>query len=240
MFERFLAEADKHRVGSCLTVLRRHGVANWVLTGGVAIEMRLVERGGPVELRALNDIDFATASFDTVPNTLGNIFLVRHVHPFDPPNKIIAQFVSSALVLRIDVFRTDPDVINRADSIETEFGIVRVVSLDDLIARAARLALPLANRQSVPSKHARDFLRLASIANLESAERAWPQHRRVGDPESFRDVASLLRDVIPRSADFLMSPTYSQDAPEDCTRCAAVEGLELASPDAIRSILGHC
>jgi hypothetical protein len=240
MFERFLAEADVKRVGACLTTLRKHGIAQWALTGGIAIELRIIERGGEVEIRSLNDLDFATTSFDTIPNTLGIEFLVRHVHPFDPPDKIIAQFVSSELALRVDVFRTHQEVMNRANPVLTEFGAIHVLSIDDLVARAARLTLPLACRRSVPSKHASDFLRLISVANLEDAERAWPQHRRAGDPESFRNAATLLREVIPQSADLLTSPAYSQNVSEDCSRCAAVEGLELANRDAILSVLGYC
>jgi hypothetical protein len=240
MFERFLAEADVQRVGACLTTLRRHGVAAWALTGGIAIELRLIERGGEVEIRSLNDLDFATTSFDSIPNTLGSEFLVRHVHPFDLPDKIIAQFVSSELVLRVDVFMTHQEVMNRAYPVLTEFGAIHVLSFDDLIARAARLTLPLAYRRPVLSKHASDYLRLISVANVEDAERAWPQHRRACDPESFLTAATQLRDLIPHNADLLMSPTYSQNVSEGCPRCAAVEGLELANRDAILSVLGYC
>jgi hypothetical protein len=240
VFERFLAEADVRRVGTCLATLQRHGVAEWALTGGVAIELRLIELSGEVETRSLNDLDFATASFDTVPNTLGTEFLVRHVHPFDPPDKIIAQFVSSELVLRVDVFRTHPEVMDRANPVQTEFGPVYTVSLDDLVARAARLTLPLADRQPVLSKHASDFLRLVKVANLEGAEQAWPQHRRVGDPETFQEAATVLREVIPNSTDLLKCPANSQNVSEHCSRCAGVEGLELANREVILSVLGYC
>ena len=241
MFERFLAEADVRRVGVCFATLRRHGVTEWALTGGVAIELRLIERGIQGELRSLNDLDFATTSFDSVPNTLGTVFLIRHVHPLDPPDKIIAQFVSSELALRVDVFRTAQEVMNRAHPVQTEFGAIHAVSFDDLVARATRLTLPLVDRQPVLSKHARDFLRLVEVANLEDAERAWTQHRRVGDSESFRMAATLLREVIPYSADLLMSPTYSQNVSEEvCCRCTAVDGLGLANPEAILSVLGYC
>ena len=240
MFERFLAEADVRRVGECLATLRRHGVALWALTGGVALELRLIERDGQVALRSLNDLDFATASFDTIPNSLGTEFLVRHVHRFEPPDKIIAQFVSSELVLRVDVFRTHPEVMNRASSVQTEFGTVHAVSLGDLVARAACLTLPLADRQPVSSKHASDFLRLLKAANLEEAERAWPQHRRLGDPGSFRNAATLLREVIPKSTDLLTTPAYSKDVSEHCSRCTIVEGLELTNREVILSVLGYC
>lgn len=240
MFEHFLAEADVRRVGACLAMLRRCEVTGWALTGSVAIDLRLIEKGNQVRRRALNDLDFATPSFDTVPNTLGTVFLFRHLHPFDPPNKVIAQFVSSELALRVDVFRTHPEVMNRARSVQTEFGAIHTLSLADLIARAARLALPLADRQPVLSKHARDFLRLAKVANFEDVEHAWPEHRRMGDPESFQETATLLQQVVSQSSDLLVSPTYSQKVSGLCSRCAPVDGLELANPEAILSILGYC
>jgi hypothetical protein len=240
VFERFLAEADVRRVGTCLATLQRHGVAEWALTGGVAIELRLIELSGEVETRSLNDLDFATASFDTVPNTLGTEFLVRHVHPFDPPDKIIAQFVSSELVLRVDVFRTRQEVMDRASAVQTEFGPVHSVSLDDLVARLARLTLPLADRQPVLSKHASDFLRLVEVANLEGAEQAWPQHRRVSDPETFQKAAAVLREIIPNSTHLLKKPANPQNVSEHCSRCASIEGLELANREVILSLLGYC
>lgn len=240
MFKHFLSEADVRRVGACFAALQRCEVNEWALTGSLAMELRLIERGDQVGSRALNDLDFATTSFETVPNTLGTEFLVRHVHPFDPPNKMIAQFVSREFSLRLDVFRTVPEVMNRANWVQTEFGAIHTLSFDDLIARAARLTLPLCQRQPVLSKHAHDFLRLAKVANLEDAERAWPQHRRVGDPESFQKAARLLLHIVPHCADLLMNPKHSNNVSEVCSRCAAVDGLELANPEAILSILGYC
>jgi hypothetical protein len=78
------------------------------------------------------------------------------------------------------------------------------------------------------------------MATAEGAERAWPQHRRVGAPESFREAATMLRELIPHSADLLMSPVYSQNVSEHCSRCAAIDGLKLANPEEIGSILGYC
>lgn len=240
MFEHFLADADVRRIGACFAMLRRCEVTQWALAGSVAVDLRLIEQGNQVRLRALNDLDFVTSSFRAVPNTLGTAFLVRHLHPFDPPNKVIAQFVSSELALRVDVFRTHPEVLSRARSMQTEFGPILTLSFGDLIAHAARLALPLSHRQPVFSKHASDFLRLAKLPNLEDAEQAWPEHRRVGDPESFQEAFTLLQRVVPESADLLMSPTYSQNVSGVCSRCAAVDGLELANPETILSILGYC
>lgn len=153
---------------------------------------------------------------------------------------MIAQFVSSALALRVDVFRTHPEVLHRANPVQTEFGPIHTVSLDDLVARAARLTLPLADRQPVLSKHASDFLRLVKAVNLEDAEQAWAQHRRVSDPETFQKAATVLREVIPNSTDLLKSPANSQNVSEHCSRCASVEGLELANREVILSVLGYC
>ncbi len=240
MLGRFLAKADVQRVRACFTTLRHHGIEKWALTGRAAIESRLIERGLDAETRPLNDLDFVTTSFDLIPNTLGTDFLVRHVHPLDPPDKIIAQFVSAQLALRVDVFRTSAEVMNHAHPVQTEFGAIPAVSLEDLVARAVRLTLPLIDSRPVPAKHASDLLRLLQVADAAEGERAWPRHRRTGDPESFRDAAALLREIISHRSDLLITPAYSRNPGERCSRCADVEGLELADPAVILSILGYC
>ena len=240
MFERLLSKGDAQRVGSCLTTLQDHGIAKWALAGSVAIGLRLAERGVDAEARSLNDLDFVTASFDEIPRSLGTDFLVRHVHPLDPPDRTIAQFVSSPLVLRVDVFRAHPEVMNRATPMQTEFGVLRIVSLGDLLARTVRLILPIINNRPVPSKHASDFFRLLDVAGLDDAEAAWLQHRRAGDSKSLRDAVLLLRKIVPHRGHLLITPQYSRNATEHCSRCAKVKGLELADPAAILAILGYC
>ena len=42
-----------------------------------------------------HDIDFIAESFDAIPETLGHDFLFRHIHPCDPANKMMLQFIDA-------------------------------------------------------------------------------------------------------------------------------------------------
>jgi hypothetical protein len=69
-FDQFLSSADATRVSGVLAKLVRHDIRNWALTGGLAIELHRLRRGGRPAPRALNDIDFIAASFDSIPRSL--------------------------------------------------------------------------------------------------------------------------------------------------------------------------
>ena len=107
------------------------------LTGGLAIEIQRARLGGDLQVRQLNDIDFVTTSFDRIAPSLADDFLFLHVHPFDPPGKIIAQFVDAADALRIDVFRVQETIMGRTSEIKLPGGRLHVVAAADLLARAA-------------------------------------------------------------------------------------------------------
>ena len=105
LLDRFLSVTDADRALHTLRKLRRHDIRRWALTGGLALEFHCLRRGCRTSLRALNDIDFVTDSFDCIPESLADDFLFRHVHPFDPPGKTILQFIDAESALRVDVFR---------------------------------------------------------------------------------------------------------------------------------------
>ena len=52
--------------------------------------------------------------------TLGRNFLLRHVHPDDPPNKTLLQAVDPELGVRIDVFRVYGFEMKRLFQIELD------------------------------------------------------------------------------------------------------------------------
>jgi hypothetical protein len=210
MFESFLSQENAGRVESCLRTLQHHRIDQWALVGGLAIEIHRKLLGRP-RFRDLNDIDFVTTSFDCIPNTLADDFLFLHVHPFDPPGRTMAQLVDPAAVLRIDVFRTNPAIMGRTVELKVPNGDIRIVALEDLLAQAARLTLPIADGLPVAAKHAKDFLALLKVAAPAKAEIAWADHRRTTDPKTLEEVVFLLRDLISHSSDLLITPTYSQD-----------------------------
>src|SRR5262249_32935383 len=117
-----------------------------VMTFGVghSVEVHRPRRGCRASMRALNDIDFIAESFDAIPETLRDDFLFGHIHPCDPPNRTMLQFIDAENALRIDVFRSHGDTMRRTSNLDRSADIIQLISVEDLTARTARLALDLA------------------------------------------------------------------------------------------------
>jgi hypothetical protein len=146
IFAEVLADVDRKRMEQSLNKLTRHDISRWALTGGFAIEQHINWRGGAPSLRSLHDVDFIVSSFQHIPDSLGREFLLRHVHPDDPPGKSLLQFVDPDTSLRLDVFRAYGSVMDRTFEADLGFGLYRTISLQDLTARAARLSLGFIGR----------------------------------------------------------------------------------------------
>jgi len=69
MLRQFLSVADANRALRTLRRLGHHDIRGWALTGGLAVEVHCLLRGGWPSLRALNDIDFIAESFGSIPET---------------------------------------------------------------------------------------------------------------------------------------------------------------------------
>lgn len=240
MLQRFLSVADANRASQTLRKLAQHNIHAWALTGGLAVEIHCLRRGCQPSVRALNDIDFIAESFDAIPESLGEDFLFRHIHPYDPPNKTMLQLVDSESKLRIDVFRSGGDTLCRRYDLDLSGSLIKVISLEDLTARTARLALDLADGVPTPSKHATDFLRLADLVDSAAVEAAWVDHRRPGHPFTFKKARDLLYNFISARQDILITPEYSKNANEVCLRCRSIRGFRLADPKVVLSLLGYC
>jgi len=238
MLELFLSPTDQGRCERVLQKLTRHDIRSWVLTGGLSIEIQLIRRGARPASRNLNDIDFVTGSFESMPRDLKRDFLFRHVHPFDPAGKTILQAIDADEAIRIDVFNDGGVASRRAENIIVSGFQVSIISFEDLLARAARLSLDIAHGE-IPAKHARDFARLSAVSSVEAVESAWQFHRRKDHPPTFREAARLLHDLIPRRQDYLITPKYSSDGKEVCNRCRSTPHFPLADPMEIYSILGY-
>jgi hypothetical protein len=235
-----LSAADARRANRALATLRRHDVSSLLLTGGIAVELRLGLRGGPAGMRALNDIDFLADSFTRIPATLSADVLFRHVHPGGPPGKTLLQCVEPQNGVRIDVFRAYGGEAARAAAIDLNGRSMRVVALEDLAARSARLCLDLAGGTPVPEKHTRDFLRLLPLVSLSAVERVWPEHRKPDHPGTFAEAAALLPDLIRMRTNLQIDAAYSRDATATCLRCTPSREFPLADPRRILSLLGYC
>ena len=240
IFEDVISESDKLRAERTLGKLFRHDVSRWALTGGFATEIHIKRRGGLASIRPLHDIDFIVSSFDCIPTTLSEDFLFRHVHPNDPPGKTLLQGVDEETGVRIDVFRAYGSVMDRTVLIEEMSQRLRVISHEDLTARAARLCWDLQEDRPVAPKYARDFLRLLDLSTPEDVAWAWQDHRQAHRPESFAAVAAEIRRLVAVRPKLLVGPVYSTDVPEICNRCVKTFALPLADAQRILNILGYC
>lgn len=239
-FDRFLNLADASRLERTVRRLFLHDTSKWALTGGVAIELHILGRGGESRLRPLHDIDFVTGSFDHIPKSLGDELLLRHVHPYDPPAKTLLQGVDPKTHVRVDVFRAYGFEMDRLAPIELAGVPFRIVSLEDIVARHARLNWDLMEGKRVAPKYARDFLRLLEHVATDEVEDIWREHRKPRSPESFAVTVEELRRVIALRHDLLVASTYSTDVEEVCQRCHDTTAFHLADAHQILSILGYC
>ncbi len=241
MLASFLSATDVDRASRTLAKLTLHDISGWALTGGFATEIHSLLRGREPLVRNLNDIDFAADSFSAIPKSLAEDFLFRHIHPDDPPGKTMAQLVDADSRLRVDVFRAFGETLRRTSMISGVLPApMRVISLEDLLARSARLSLDLARGEFTAAKYVRDFLRLSRLANVDDVEIAWRDQRKTRDPATFAEASAELRALIPANPHLLVTPQYSQEPTEVCGRCEAKPPFVLAKPELVLALLGYC
>jgi hypothetical protein len=236
----FLSEFDYACFERTLRKLMRHDVSRWALTGGFAIEAHIKRCGGETAIRPLHDIDFIVDSFDCIPESLAGDFLLRHVHPHDPGGKTLLQCVDPETGVRVDVFRAYGSVMERVIAVDLLDRPLRMISLEDLTARAARLSWNLYENHPVAPKYVRDFLRLLALSSTEDIESAWQDHRQSHRPVGFSKAAMEIRRLIAERAELLVSPVYSTDVNAICERCCDSRALPLADPRQVLAILGYC
>jgi hypothetical protein len=239
-FRSFLSSADAELANRTLGKMRCHGIESLVLTGGLAIELHLLRLGLLAETRVLNDMDFLVESFPEIPTTISVDMLFRHVHPHDPPGKTLLQCVDPETAERVDIFRACGNTNSRAATMELCGQALRIVSIEDLVARTALLCMDLAEDAPIPAKHAQDFLRLLPLVEIADVETVWHDHRKPHQPPSFNATALLLRKLIATRKDLQITPVYSQDVTAACSRCQATHAFPLADVGVVRSLLGYC
>jgi hypothetical protein len=236
----FLSPADANRAARTLAMLRCHSIQPFVLTGGLAVELHHVRLGLAADPRPLNDMDFLVGTFDEIPQTLSADLLFRHVHPHDPPGKTLLQCVDPKTSIRIDIFRASGCTTARALPAEVCGASLRIISIEDLLARTARLCMDLAVDTPLPAKHARDFLRLLPLADTVPVEPAWQDHRKPNHPHSFAVTAGLLQKLIVSRSDLQIVPPWSHDVRATCSRCRPTNAFPLADAEDVHALLGYC
>jgi hypothetical protein len=238
--QEFLSVADADRAERTLAKLARHNLCDWGLTGGIAIDFHLLRLGRRPPIRVLNDLDFVARSFDCIPESLARDFLFRHVHASDSPGKMILQLVDMDCALRIDVFQANGATMDRTRCLDLPSGRIQLASIEDLAARAARLALDISEGIPTSAKHANDFLRLAELVHPPQVEKAWQDHRKPHHPATFAEASGSLKKLIPAHPELLIAPPYSRDTKQSCPRCASTSAFSLADPETIMASLGYC
>jgi hypothetical protein len=239
-YDGVFSKADRERAERTFRKLLRHDIANWALTGGFATEAHLAHNGGKSAMRPLHDMDFIVSSFDCIPESLAKDFLLRHVHPDDPPGKTLLQCIDPGTAVRVDVFRAYGDVMQRISPIDLFSVPFRIISLEDLTARAARLSWDLAAGVPVAAKYARDFLRLLDIVSTDPVQAVWQEHRKPDSPEGFQDAANEIRRLVSTRPDLLVSPAYLTDVSVVCERCRGSAALPLVDAGRMLELLGYC
>ena len=241
MIEHFLKEADAERAVKTARKLGAHDLSGWAIVGGWAVEIHCILNRQQPSFRQLADIDFVVPAFDDIPRSLGGSFLFRHVHPSDPPAKMLLQFVDPETALRIDVFRVYGRIMSRTLTVELPTGQMRLAAREDVIARSARLLLDLAFDIPVPEKHARDYIRIAEGVPLPAnLQVAWEDHRKPEHPRGFREADQLVRKLISTRDRLLIMPRFSTDTRAVCQRCVPNTAFPLADPAVVLSVLGYC
>jgi hypothetical protein len=239
-FTKALSELDRERANQTLDKLARHDISGFALTGGFATEQHIKWHGVRPLIRPLHNVDFIVRSFESIPESLGQDFLLRHIHPDDPPGKTLLQFVDPDTSVRLDVFRASGSVMDRVLMAELGFGVDKVVSLEDLTARAARLSWDLSGDDRVAPKYVRDFIRLLEVANADKVAEVWQEHRNRHSPQRFSHAANEIERLIEARSNRLVAPIYSTDVDAFCARCRETAALKLADASRILAMLGYC
>lgn len=240
VFDDALSPGDAARVSLALARLAAHAGRGFALTGGVAIEARLIGRTGGRSNRPFNDLDVIVESFDAVPVSLADAFYFRHVHSKAPSGRMLVQLVDPETALRIDVFRTCGATMARCEPITVDTISLRIVSVEDLAARAATLVLDLGRGQPVPRKHAQDLERLVGAVESDRVEIAWRDHRKWDDPPTFQAASARVAELVQARGNLLVVPQYSQDVDAICPKCDDTGRFRLAPATRIQSLLGYC
>lgn len=234
----FLSEIDASLVGHTLNALTASGLSAFAVTGSLASKASFKRR--PYTRRAFNDLDIVVRSFEALPPSLIDRFLCIHVHPDAPPGKLLLQLANPSNPLRVDIFRSRGWTMERVKTTVLAGVSVKLASVKDLAALNAVHLMSLRRGNPVPSKHLQDFYALLDVVNHEAAERAWADHRALGDPMTFAEASDQVKHLAAANGHLLCAAEYSQDVEASCPKCKIFGSFAPASAQEIIKILGYC
>ena len=231
MFTEFLRARDAQRVSLSLEKLTAHGFQAGALTGSLAAEAHLFSLGLKTEQHPVNDIDFVVESFDSIPGSLADGFLVHHIHPHALEGKTLLQLIDPEHALRIDFFRQFGSTLARTAPLT-------MISLEDLVARTTSFVLGHLRRGATfDQKHARAFRQLAGLGDPAKIDAAWRDHRQ-SELESFPEAAQLAHQLLDLHPELAIHEQYSPEV-SICPKCQDHGPFQRTRPDVIIKMLGY-
>jgi hypothetical protein len=237
LFTALLHEDDARRATAVVRAVLARGLP-CALTGGLAIAARLRTSGRRVERRALNDVDLVVPSFADIPESLAAAFLLNHVHPDAAEGRTLLQLIAGTERLRIDLFRAFGATLARATTLEEATGALRVVSIEDLVARTTAMVCgQLREGRPVDAKHVTAFNQLLGLGRRDRLDLAWADHRQ-NVPGTLADAVVETTGLLRERPELVVVEEYSTQI-TPCDRCRPHGVFRPAAPERIVQILGY-
>jgi hypothetical protein len=237
VFSALLERDDARRASDVAERLLADGFRG-ALTGSLATEAQLRAHGRPIDRRALNDLDFIVDSFNAVPPSLADRFLIHHINPDASEGKTLLQFVDKESALRVDFFRAFGATLTRACVVDEQTGRLLVLAVEDLVARStAHVCGRLRQGRPIDVKYVRAFTRLARLGEPPRLTAAWRDHRQEL-PGTLEEATREANELLLRCPDLLVRETYSAVVTA-CDQCQDHGPFRRAAPEVIVSILGY-
>jgi len=237
VFSALLKRDDARRASDVAERLLADGFRG-ALTGSLATEAQLRTHGRPIDRRALNDLDIVVDSFNAIPPSLADRFLVHHIHPDAPEGKTLLQLVDKESALRVDLFRAFGATLTRACVVDEQTGRLPVLAVEDLVARStAHVCGRLRQGRPIDVKYVRAFTRLAGLGEPPELAAAWRDHRQEL-PGTLEEATREANELLLRCPGLLVRETYSTVVTA-CDQCRDHGPFRRAAPEVIVSILGY-
>jgi len=237
VFTELLDPDAARRASAVVSALLATG-CDGALTGGLAIEAQLARHSRPTARRPLKDLDVVVERFESLPPSLGARFLMNHVHPHAAAGKTLVQLVDREHALRVDLFRAFGATLSRAVTLDSEAGPLRVVSLEDLVARTTAHAARVLDGRPLEAKHARSFARLQGLGDARRLEESWRDHSQ-DVRGALSDVACACAQMLAARPDLIVQEGR-YDRVRSCDRCENHGAFRVAPAEDIVAILGYC
>jgi hypothetical protein len=140
------------------------------------------------------------------------------------------QLVDEPRALRIDLFHALGSTLSRSITLDDETGELKVLSVEDLVARTTALVCGRLRRgQSVDVKHATALTRLLGLGRPEQLAAAWNDHRQQV-PGTLDAASREAIGLLEAHPELVVVEEYSHDVPP-CERCRDHGPFRPASPE---------